>query len=59
VFVLGHPADYPRFGFTPAAARGLHYADGFERAFFVAELAPGALAGRGGVVRYRPEFDGL
>jgi putative acetyltransferase len=59
VFVLGHPAYYPRFGFEPAAARGLHYAEGFERAFFVAELEPGALAGRRGVVRYRPEFDGL
>jgi putative acetyltransferase len=59
VFVLGHPSYYPRFGFEAAAPRGLHYAEGFERAFFVAELAPGALGGRRGVVRYRPEFDGL
>jgi putative acetyltransferase len=59
VFVLGHPGYYLRFGFEPAAPRGLHYAAGFERAFFVAELVPGALAGRRGVVRYRPEFDGL
>jgi putative acetyltransferase len=49
VFVLGHPRFYPRFGFRPAAALGLRYAEpGCEAAFFVAELTPGALAGRGG-----------
>lgn len=28
-----------------------------HESFFVAELVPGALAARGGVVRYRGEFD--
>jgi putative acetyltransferase len=62
VFVLGHPAYYPRFGFEPAAPRGLFYADtsrDHSPVFFVTELEPGALAGRKGVVHFRPEFDGL
>jgi putative acetyltransferase len=62
VFVLGHAAYYPRFGFEPAAPRGLFYSDpsrDYTPVFFVAELAPGAIAGRGGVVHYRPEFAGL
>lgn len=61
VFVLGHPRYYPRFGFELAAPRGLTYEGGpaFASAFFVAELEPGALAGRGGAVSYRPEFAGL
>jgi putative acetyltransferase len=56
VFVLGHASYYPRFGFRPAAEAGLRWEHGHEDSFFVAELAPGALAGRRGVVRYRPEF---
>lgn len=56
VFVLGHATYYPRFGFRPAAAAGLRWEGGHDGSFFVAELAPGALAGRRGVVRYRPEF---
>jgi len=60
VFVLGHPAYYPRFGFEPALPRGLHYEGGaaFEHAFFVVELEAGALAGRRGIVHFRPEFAG-
>ncbi len=58
VFVLGHPAYYPRFGFEPAAPHGLYFRDeSFAPAFFVAELDPGALMGFEGEVRYRPEFD--
>jgi putative acetyltransferase len=58
VFVLGHSRYYPRFGFEPAAARGFAYEGGarFAPAFYVAELEPGAIDGRSGVVRYRPEF---
>jgi len=56
VLVLGHAAYYPRFGFRPAADAGLRWEHGHEESFFVAELAPGALCGRRGVVRYRPEF---
>lgn len=62
VFVLGHPDYYPRFGFEPAAPRGLFYADtsrDYSSAFFVTELARGALADRRGAVHFRPEFDGL
>jgi putative acetyltransferase len=60
IFVLGDPAYYRRFGFAPAAARGLRC--GFpvpEEAFMVAELKPGALNGTRGLVRYLPEFDAL
>ena len=61
VFVLGHARYYLRFGFEPAAARGFAYEGGtrFAPAFFVAELELGALDGRSGVVRYRPEFASL
>ena len=59
VLVLGHPAYYPRFGFRPAATAGLRWEHGHDEAFFVAELEPGALGGRSGVVRYRPEFDAV
>jgi len=57
VVVLGHPAFYPRFGFVPAARHALtcEY-EGAGDAFMVAELWPGALGGRCGLVRYRPEF---
>jgi putative acetyltransferase len=44
VFVVGHPAYYPRFGFTPAASVG--FVCEFEvrdEAFMVAELVPGVL----------------
>lgn len=61
VFVLGHPPYYPRFGFVPAAQQGLSYEGrpAFSPAFFVRELVPGALAGRGGVVSYHEAFAGL
>lgn len=57
VFVLGHPNYYPRFGFSPAKAKGM----GCEypvpdEVFMVVELKPGALNGRTGLVKYRPEF---
>ncbi|MBX3470154.1 MAG: N-acetyltransferase [Planctomycetes bacterium] len=58
VFVLGHPAYYPRFGFAPAAPRGLRCKWPVpDDVFLVAELAPGALAGRTGLVEYHPAFD--
>lgn len=57
VFVLGHPDYYPRFGFRPARPLGLSSEfDAPAEAFMVAELPAGALAGRTGRVRYRPEF---
>jgi putative acetyltransferase len=57
VVVLGHPDYYPRFGFARASQFGLRSAiDCADEAFMAIELRPGALAGRTGVVRYRPEF---
>jgi putative acetyltransferase len=57
VFVLGHAEYYPRFGFRPAGPLGLTCEFPTPEEFFmVAELRPGALAGRKGLVRYRPEF---
>ncbi len=60
VFVLGHPAFYPRFGFKPAAPLGLLWEHPVpEPVFMVLELAGGALAGRTGIVRYHPAFNGV
>lgn len=57
VVVLGHPGYYPRFGFVPASRFGLRCEfEAPDEAFMALELRPGALAGAGGVVRYRPEF---
>jgi putative acetyltransferase len=56
--VLGHPEYYPRFGFVPA--RDLELFCDYDPeggAFFVQELAPGALTGLRGRVRYASEFD--
>jgi putative acetyltransferase len=60
VFVLGHARYYPRFGFTPAAVKGIECEfPGHEESFMVVELRPGAIAGRKGLVRYSPEFRGV
>ena len=59
VVVLGHPAFYPRFGFVPARPLGVMSEwDVPDDVFMVAELTPGALRGRRGVVYYAPEFAG-
>ena len=58
VVVVGHPPYYPRFGFSSARAKGLEAP--FEvpdEAFLVLELAPGALDGVAGVIRYPPPFN--
>ncbi len=58
VFVLGSPKFYARFGFEPAAPRGLRYRSSeFDAAFQVAELEPGALGNRTGDVEYLSPFD--
>ena len=56
VLVLGHPAYYPRFGFSPELARKLSspYAG---PAFMALELVPGALAGKSGTARYADAFN--
>ncbi len=57
VVVVGHPGYYPRFGFVTAKQKGLKCEyDVPDEAFMVAELRAGALAGREGMVKYRPEF---
>lgn len=58
VFVLGHAGYYPRFGFEPAAPRGLHYkSSDFDPYFFVLELREGALQDAKGLVEYDQAFD--
>lgn len=56
VIVVGHEGFYPRFGFSPAAAR--HLASPFQgsEAFMALELKPGALNGTKGVCRYPATF---
>lgn len=56
VVVLGHPAYYPRFGFSAALAAPLLSPFGGREAWMAAELVPGALAGVAGWVRYAPPF---
>jgi putative acetyltransferase len=43
VVVLGHPAYYPRFGFSPEAAAKLRSAYAGNPAFMALALKPGAL----------------
>jgi len=58
VVVVGHPNFYPRFGFRRGSAYDLRSEfDVPDEVFMVAELRPGALAGRRGVVRYVSEFN--
>jgi putative acetyltransferase len=57
VFVVGHPAYYPRFGFRPASAHGVQCE--FEVAddgFMAVELRPSALSVQRGVLRYPKPF---
>ena len=57
VVVLGHSHYYPRFGFVPASTLGIRSEyDVADDVFMVAELSPGALGGRKGLVKYHPEF---
>jgi len=57
VVVVGHPAYYPRFGFSPALAVPLRNPFGTGDAVMALELRPGALRGVEGEVRYPPAFD--
>ena len=60
VFVLGAARFYGRFGFKPAQSLGLTWEHGGPpNAFMVQALRRLMLPGIGGVVAYRPEFDGL
>lgn len=55
VFVLGHPAYYPRFGFSADLAHG-YRAPYAGEAFMALELMPGALVSAAGDVRYPKAF---
>lgn len=58
VIVLGHADYYPRFGFTPAGARGLRPPfPAPDEAFMATALVPGGLDGVSGIVRYPAAFD--
>jgi putative acetyltransferase len=56
IVVLGEPAYYLRFGFTPAAERGLGNEYGAGAEFMVLELRRGGIPPAGGLIRYAPEF---
>ena len=57
VIVFGHPTYYPCFGFQPAHLFGIRYEfEVPEEAFMAMALRERALVGRGGIVRYLPEF---
>jgi putative acetyltransferase len=55
VIVLGHPRDYPRFGFSAAQAHHLQ-APYSGDAFMALALRPGALDGQTGHVVYPAAF---
>jgi len=57
VVVLGHPAYYPRFGFSSSARFGIgcEY-DVPEEAFMVVELEAGFLRGASGTIQYHAAF---
>lgn len=63
LFVLGHDAYYPRFGFVPAHTFGVRCEfDVAPQNFMVwapGDVAPQALDARGGTFYYRPEFRGV
>ncbi|MGF1569164.1 MAG: GNAT family N-acetyltransferase [Nodosilinea sp.] len=60
VVVLGSPAYYRLFGFTPAHEQGLGCEYSVpDQVFRVLELKSGALAGCVGTVKYRSEFNNL
>jgi putative acetyltransferase len=56
VVVLGHPAFYPRFGFSAGLAEPLANPFHGGEAWMAVELVPGALGGVTGWVRYPPPF---
>jgi putative acetyltransferase len=58
IFVIGHPEYYPRFGFMVAKEKGFRCEYTVpDEVFMVAELRPGALNGKRGLVKYLPEFN--
>jgi putative acetyltransferase len=59
VVVLGHPAYYPRFGFSPSARFGIRCEyDVPDDVFMLVELQAGFLQGVSGTISYHPAFGG-
>ncbi len=57
VVVLGHPAYYPRFGFSPSARFGIGCEhDVPEDVFMIVELQAGFLRGAFGTIKYHAAF---
>lgn len=54
--VLGHPAFYRRFGFSPALAEPIASPFGGGEAWMALELVPGSLDGVKGQIVYPPPF---
>ncbi len=60
VIVLGHPAYYPRFGFSASSAKALDCPFGdWGEVWMALALIPGALQGVRGKVVYPPAFKGV
>lgn len=60
VIVVGHPAYYPKFGFTLARDYRIHAPFPCpDEAFMALPLKSGALDGISGTVRYPPAFDAV
>lgn len=60
LFVLGHPAYYPRVGFAPAHRFNIACGYGFNGdEFMLLELHPGSLAGYSGTAHFHPAWDGV
>jgi putative acetyltransferase len=60
VFVEGNPLYYARFGFQDTAAVGIQCEfNPPPGCFMFLELAPGALAGRQGILHYSEEFQAV
>jgi putative acetyltransferase len=60
IIVLGHPAYYPHFGFTPASQYGIRCEwDVPDGAFMIRLLDPEVMADVSGLAKYRPEFHEL
>ncbi len=56
VVVLGHPSYYPRFGFRPARAQGLHPPGPWPDTAWMACRLPASTADDVGVARYAQPF---
>jgi putative acetyltransferase len=57
IIVVGHPEFYPRFGFTPARARGITCEwDLPDDVFMILVLDEAEMQGVSGLAKYRDEF---